>query len=198
MNIFDFVKDVFEEVFSWFVDIPDEGGFEGTQLNKDSNVAPVPIVYGTRKVGGIRVFMESGGNENRYIYIALVLCEGEISAIHEIFFDDKSLFEFPSRNHSVYGNFNAIDPETDIVVRKYLGTDDQTADALLMEADGWTSSHTLSGLAYLAVRLKWNTDYFTRVPTITAVVRGKKVTKPHQSPIDSVGWSNNPAMCLRD
>src|SRR6056300_1456171 len=68
-------------------DIPDFGtnqfdDFEkGILLNKQSNDANIPVVYGERLLGGTRVFVESSGTDNQYLYIALVLSEGEINSI---------------------------------------------------------------------------------------------------------------------
>ena len=76
-------------------DIPDFGtnDFEETErgilVNKQSNNASIPVVYGERLIGGTRVFIETSGTDNEFLYIALVLCEGEINSIEEIRVDDK-------------------------------------------------------------------------------------------------------------
>ena len=84
-------------------------------------------------------------------------------------------------------------------VRKYLGTDDQTACAdLVAESDGkWTSDHRGRGICYLYVRLEYDQDVFgsTGVPNISAVVRGKKVYDPRTT---TTAWSNNAALCVAD
>ena len=156
---------------------------QGYLLNKDSNIQPIPVIYGERKIGGTRVFVSTSGSTNQYLYVILVLCEGEIKAIDDIYIDDVI---------STDARFGSL-----ITVNKYLGTDNQTADTLFVNADiGWTTDHKLSGLAYLAVRFAFNTDAFgSGIPKITAVVRGKKVYDPR---ITSTVYSDNPALCLRD
>ena len=62
---------------------------KGILLNKQSNDANIPVIYGTRMIGGTRVFMETSGTDNTYLYMALVLSEGEINNITEIRVDDK-------------------------------------------------------------------------------------------------------------
>ena len=65
---------------------------KGTLVNKDSNNNPIPVVYGKRQVGLTRVFVESSGTDNQYLYVAGVLCEGGgagITAIDEVYVDDK-------------------------------------------------------------------------------------------------------------
>ena len=76
-------------------DVPDFGtnDFEETErgilLNKQSNNSSIPVVYGERLIGGTRVFIQTSGTDNEFLYIALVLCEGEINSIEEIRVDDK-------------------------------------------------------------------------------------------------------------
>ena len=37
---------------------------KGILLNKQSNDANIPVIYGTRMIGGTRVFMETSGTDN--------------------------------------------------------------------------------------------------------------------------------------
>ena len=70
-------------------DTPDYGttDFDSTEkgilVNKQSNNASIPVVYGERLIGGTRVFIETSGSDNTYLYIALALCEGEINSIED-------------------------------------------------------------------------------------------------------------------
>jgi len=45
--------------------------------------SPIPVVYGTHKVGGnvISVFTETENSKDNYLYLLLALCEGEIDGI---------------------------------------------------------------------------------------------------------------------
>ena len=90
-------------------------------------------------------------------------------------------------------------------IRKHLGSDDQPADPLMLaECPDWTAAHRMRGISYLYVRLQWNPDVFpTGIPTVNAVVRGKKVYDPRdvsQSANDrsTWKWSENAALCTRD
>jgi len=84
-----------------------------------------------------------------------------------------------------------------VEIHEHLGSDIQEADPNLVARVGeWTTNHRLQGIAYLYVQLTFNSDMFPNgVPTITAVVRGKKVYDPRT--LETV-WSNNPALCTRD
>ena len=55
----------------------------------------------------------------------------------------------------------------------------QTASSLLSTLSSWTSNHRLRGVSYLALRFEWNSDAFGSIPTVNAIVKGKKVYNPN-------------------
>jgi hypothetical protein len=192
-------------------DIPDFGdnyqdNFEkGLLINKQSNDASIPIVYGERLVGGTRVFVETSGSDNTYLYIALVLSEGEINDITEIRVDDKVVTWSADLADNTQVTVNSSDTnfyknsESLITVEPHYGTDGQSASSLLSTLSNWGTNHKLSGLAYLAVRFKWNQDVFSGVPKIQAKVQGKKVVTYNASLVaQTASYSTNPAWCLLD
>ncbi len=191
--------------------IPDFGdsyqdNFEkGILLNKQSNDASIPVIYGERLVGGTRVFIETSGSDNTYLYIALVLAEGQISDIASITVDDKvvtwsgdladnSQVTVNSSDTNFYKNSTSL-----ITVEPHFGTDAQSVSSLLDTLSSWGSNHKLSGLAYLALRFTWNQDVFSGVPNVQAKVQGKKVVAYNSSLVaQSAAFSTNPAWCLLD
>ena len=192
-------------------EIPDFGdsyqdNFEkGILLNKQSNDASIPVVYGERLVGGTRVFVETSGSDNTYLYIALVLSEGEINDITEIRIDDKVVTWSADLADNTQVTVNSSDTnfyknsESLITVEPHYGTDGQSASSLLSTLSNWGTNHKLSGLAYLAVRFKWNQDVFSGVPKIQAKVQGKKVVTYNASLVaQTASYSTNPAWCLLD
>ena len=160
---------------------------KGTLVNKDSNNNPIPVVYGKRQVGLTRVFVESSGTDNQYLYVAGVLCEGGgagITAIDEVYVDDKLVtFDGALSDGTIRGvssgdtNFYK-GGESLISIQGFFGLDNQSASSLLDETTNWTSDHKLSGLAYVALRFKWNQDAFNGLPEVRVTVRGKKVYDP--------------------
>src|SRR6056300_1561263 len=84
---------IVQKAISWLIPVPDipdfgAGDFDesekGILLNKQSNDASIPIVYGERLIGGTRVFLDSGGGTtNQYLYMAIVIAEGEVNSIEE-------------------------------------------------------------------------------------------------------------------
>ena len=188
-----FLSDLFKgitgaigDVIGWLVGIEEPGiddQSRGALVNKQSNIEPIPVIYGQRKVGGTRVFVSTGGaKKNEYLYIALALCEGEVEEIGDVYINDVL---------STDSKYSGL-----VSITKYLGTDAQTYSTLLAEADDtWGSNHRLRGVAYLAMRFKYDPDVFSSIPEVQAVVKGRKVYDPETT---TTVWSNNPALCLRD
>ena len=186
---------------------------KGILLNKQSNDANIPVIYGERMIGGTRVFLETSGTDNTYLYMAIILSEGEINDITEIRIDDKvitwsgDLTDNTQRTvASNDANFYKANPNVEgssaeslITVEPHYGTDGQSASNLLSTLDNWGSSHKLSGLSYLALRFKWNSDAFTGIPKVQSIVQGKKVVAYNSSSVaQTAAFSNNPAWCLLD
>ena len=147
------------------------------------------IIYGRMRVGGQVVFISHSGEDNKYLHMAIAFATHEIQAYDEIWFNDNKIWDSTVGFRGSWGNYVAID-------RKF-GTAGQTASTQLTGANAlWTSDHKLSGIAYIAFRLEWDADKFPQgVPNITAVIRGKKVYDPRDQ---SIAYSQNPALCLRD
>jgi len=194
--------------------IPDQPDFgnndfdnfeKGLLVNKQSNDANIPVIYGERLTGGTRVFVETSGTDNTYLYMAVVMAEGEINDIEEIRIDDKVItwasalsdgteVEVDSGDANFYK-----DGESLIRVEPHYGTDGQSASSLLSTLSSWGSNHKLSGLCYLAIRFKWNQDAFSGIPKVQAKIQGKKVKTYNASLVEqSASYQTNPAWCLLD
>ena len=177
----------------------------GLLVNKQSNDANIPVIFGERLVGGTRVFMETSGTDNTYLYMAIVMSEGEINDIEEIRVDDKAVtwastlsdgteVEVGSGDSNFYK-----DSESLIRVEPHFGTDGQSASSLLSTLSSWGSSHKLSGLCYLALRFKWNQDAFTGIPKVQAKIQGRKVVFYNSGlAAQTAAYKTNPAWCLLD
>ncbi len=222
-------------VISWLKkpDIPDTPTMEnvpeqtakGILLNKVSSNAPLPVIYGQRKVGGTAVFMETSGTDNEYLYMILALCEGGIESCEKIYIDDKevtwsgALGDGTERTvNSSDSNFYKADPTVDgasaestISVTWYDGDDDQSYNTTVGALSSWTSSHRLRGVSYLALKFKWNQDCFGGIPNVKALIKGRKVYDPNLDGTNTGGtgshredtastwaYSDNPVLCTLD
>ena len=195
-DVVDVFVDIVEDFVGWLYpqpDIPDFGDMQqdlnakGVLVNKFSANAHIPIVYGTRKVGGNVVFLETSGTDNEFLYMAIILSEGEINDITSIFINDNQVtwsgdiadntqITVASSDANFYDTENS---ESLITCEPHFGSDSQNVSSLLSTLSSWTSNHRLRGLAYLAIKFKWNADKFGSLPTVNAIVQGKKVYNPN-------------------
>ena len=101
-------------------------------------------------------------------------------------------------NYAIIADQTFVDTSSlTVLVKQHLGADNQLADADLVElSPTWTNSHTLSGIAYLYVQLKYDADAFPNgIPNISAEIKGKKLYDFRDA---STAYSANPALALYD
>jgi hypothetical protein len=164
----------------------------GVLINRSGLTEQIPVVYGTRRVGGVRVFATTGEGAsadlpNDELYMAIVVAEGEVESITDLHVDGVPYIG------SKYVNW--------LQWWAYTGTDTQAASSFLISnSDGkWTADHKLSGLAYIVVKLRMTEiqrkNVWSGLPELTVLVKGRKVYDPRTA---TTAWSDNPALCIRD
>ena len=159
------------------------------------------IVYGETRVSGPIVFIHSrpasaSSDKLDMLHVVIVLAAHESETVGDIYFNndlvaldgngDATAAPY-KENGTVYAS-----------VYKHLGTDNQTADTVLVDnTDGkWTTAHRGRGHTYIHAMLRWSdTAYASGLPNISALVKGKKVYDPRDQ---TTGWSDNPALCIMD
>ena len=199
----------FMGAFGMSFDTPEMGGggayeaaSQGITVNKASNVAGIPIVYGKRKVGGVRTFVATKGTDNQHLYVCLAVAEGEINAFKRIYINDEeqAITSFPTAtNVSVpSGSKYFVSGTSRATFQFFTGTEDQGASSLLSEHDDWGGSHRLRGVAYVACKFEWvkpthnpstgDQNLFNPwqgIPTIQVEIEGKKVLTSYSSSKDT-------------
>jgi hypothetical protein len=191
---------------------------QGILVNKASNNSAIPVVYGRRQVGIARVFIESSGTDNNYLYMAGVLCEGGgngIESVEEIYINDKLVTWSGALTDGTVRTVNSSDANfykdgSLISVQAFYGLDNQSASSILDESTNWGSNHKLSGVAYLAFKFTWNQDAFGSLPEVKVILKGKKIYDPrldstkggsgsHREDTASTWtYNENSALCLLD
>ena len=178
---------------------------KGLLVNKQSNDASIPVIYGERLVGGVRLFLETSGEDNTYMYMALAMSEGEINSIEQILINDKIVTWDAAIADNTQINVDSSDvnfykdSESLITVEPHFGTDAQSASSLLSTLTNWTSLHKLSGISYLALRFKYNGDVWGSIPKVQAKIKGKKVVTYNNSLVaQTASYSTNPSWCILD
>ena len=76
-KIFKPIIKIVSKAISWLApkppELPDFGTTEfddfekGILVNKQSNDASIPVIYGTRLVGGTRIFLQTSGTDNEFL-----------------------------------------------------------------------------------------------------------------------------------
>jgi len=191
---------------------------QGILVNKASNNSSIPVVYGRRQVGIARVFVESSGTDNAYLYMAGVLCEGGgngIESVDEIYINDKLVTWSGALTDGTERTVNSSDTNfykdgSLISVQAFYGLDNQPVSSILDESTNWGSNHKLSGVAYLAFKFTWNQDVFGSLPEVKVILKGKKIYDPrldstkggsgsHREDTASTWtYNENSALCLLD
>lgn len=172
----------------------------GRMITQRNPIALRQVIYGTVRVGGNVVFMEttSGTNDdNAFLHMIIAFAGHEVNSIGQIYFDDHAL-QLDANGDADSSDTKYYKNSSHVRIIKRLGTTTQTAvTELVNESDNkWTNSHTLKGIAYIYVKLAHNNDIFPNgIPNITAVIEGKKVFDPRNN---TTAFSDNPALCIRD
>lgn len=159
--------------------------------NEASGVAAIPIVYGRRKVGARRVFMNVTDNNSK-LHIVMAMAEGEIGRIRKVFFDGVLVVDFTIPSAVVTGdqvNGESIDGTENVIVstkhrnnmkmRYRLGSTTQSAIGYLTGKfpTEWPSTAQCKGVAIAYFELNFNRDVYSAVPQITFEIDGKKIAK---------------------
>jgi hypothetical protein len=165
----------------------------GYQVNTGGSALDHSVIYGRCRVGGVIVYDEATGSNNKFFHRLIAFAGHEVTSFDEIYINDEivTLDEdgFVTAPYQYVGL---------VRINTHLGATDQLADAdLVAESDGlWTEEHRLRGIAYLYARFAFDTDAFpSGIPQVTATVKGKKV---YDTRTQTSGWSDNPALCIRD
>ena len=128
MGIIDDIKDIIEEIidpiievieeigdflFGWLIpDMPDLPDFEamlngdGLLVNKRNSNDSLPVIYGTRRVGGNIVWL-AVSPDNQFLYMVIAICEGQVARFTELYIDDV-LYATYTGSDSTYGTAQTV------------------------------------------------------------------------------------------
>ena len=176
---------------------PDFGAANSGTILKNSinGVAEQDFVYGKVRKGGIITFYESTGDDNTYLHQIICLAGHEVNSIGDIYINDQVATFSGDFVETTGSGDEEVNWASKIRIKKYDGSQ-TTADADLVSETSVDSNFKGLGVAYLYVRYEYDQEVFASgVPTVTAVVEGKKVYDPRNT---TTAYSNNAALCIRD
>ncbi|MFQ5510099.1 MAG: fibronectin type III domain-containing protein, partial [Leptospirillia bacterium] len=183
-DVFQFTMDItgLGALWDWIMPDMPEIEYPGVKLNKVGTDLPLPLVYGTRRLGGIVVFKAVDPANSGNLHMVIALAEGPIHSIGDVYLND---------DPSTDAKFNGL-----VTITKYTGTTTQAADPDLVAVfPDYTSTAQLKGVAYLHIKLTYNRDVFRGIPVITADVTGRTGLSLYYG---SQRPASNPAIALLD
>lgn len=159
-----------------------------------AGVAPRRIVYGQSKVSGPIVYAASSGDNMGVLHLVVPLADHVCQKIETVWLDDYPILESDMDGASVInGKFAGK-----VLIGKYNGTQTSADGILMAEApDGWDSTHLLTGITYLTLRLEYDRNVFQGVPNVSANVYGKADLYDPRTGVTGV-YSDNWALCVLD
>ena len=175
----------------------------GVLVQKSGTNVNVPVVYGYRKVGGIVTFAETGSDNNKYLWVAYVLSEGQCEGVREIWINDTQI---PSSNIPGINNqqmvtvsgkdSQGVDSKLNGLTTLQLfkggivnnpadtNVGNVTANGIFKGAPSWKTTMNYNGLCTLFARFEWKetTDSASNpfsggIPEVKVCLLGKKVAK---------------------
>ena len=160
-------------------------GNPGTAVEYSGGVEPRRILYGSVRVSGMNVIPAmTSGVSNEYLHQVLAIAGHQVTAISDAYADQTLIAS---------ANIGAVTGTNDdglvsagqyanfMWIRKFLGTSSQTVDFILNAAfaSNWDSNHRGRGIAYIALRYKYdNGIYRNGKPEMTFQVDGKALYDP--------------------
>lgn len=191
---------------------------QGVTVNLQGTNVAIPVVYGRRKIGGVRVFVSSAGDRNANLYVALAMCEGPIAGFEKIYIDDTLVYDGGLTTHGATITVGDTKYRNLVSFQVFHGQADQTASTVLKEAGSWNDNCRLQGIAYMACKFTYPSvqdqassdanPFSGGIPTVTAQVRGRviadsatfgsAVTRATAYANETVAFNDNPINCLLD
>jgi hypothetical protein len=185
----------------------------GVLVNKTGSVNSIPVVYGTRRVGGTRIYLETtnasgdpAGTE--YLHIAMALAQGGVLSagtdairdVTQIIFNDRVAWTSTGGVTSHFAGLLDVAVWTGEATQLLSGWRYNTQSDFNWRSDDWTSAHRCRGVAWLYVRLKYDRDVYPGAPTILADVSGKRIQSVENLGVytNSLSEMRNPANILYD
>ena len=200
---------------------PDIGlGQQGMSIlsNAPSNTAPLPVIYGSRRVGGTRVFIGTSDGydddgeivgQNTFLNMVFAVAEGPVSEISAVYLN--SVEVWPNMDPR-FDNGEPI--KKAVYVETYTGKANQSASQFLIDISNstggvqddwaWTADHKLSGVAYVYLCLMYDPEIWAAgVPVMTCDVKGRIVEDSRPTVVPGYAfsiekYSDNPALCIKD
>ena len=137
-------------------------------------------IFGRRAVAGHLVYVNTYGDGNKYLEMALVISEGYCDSLESVFVngEEKNLTSITTVGNED-ARYTVDDFSAKLVVKWYSGKPTQAHDTEFVAnsnpASRWTTNDTLTGMAWVAVWIEYDGDLFDRVPDLLFKIKGLRL-----------------------
>ena len=106
----DFFDETLDFLLGWMIPDVDMPDFEdmlhgdGIMVNKRNSNSSLPVIYGTRRIGGNIVWLATSP-DNQFLYVVIALCEGQVAKMTELYLDDQ-LYATYTGSDGTFGTAN--------------------------------------------------------------------------------------------
>lgn len=181
----------------------------GRNVNTKETTKSREIVYGEIRKGGNILWQDVAGVNNKYLYQITALAHDMCEGIEKVYLDRDLVWYNGTYQGDWWQSGGGV--KLDVQVRdggraqSEISTGSANTDT---HVDYWVNNgnykHRLQRIAYVWTRFEFdNEKYPNGVPTVTALIKGRKVYDPRISSHDvddedSWAYSSNPVLCLFD
>jgi len=157
---------------------PDLEAMRGINFNTRDPSSTRKLLYGKSRTGGTIVFVETSGNDNKYLHLIIAVAGHKVNALKEVYF----------AKEKVWDNGTYQDDWADYAQITFQdGTQTVAIPQLVLDVPEWTSNHKLLDTAYVYVRLAYDPEEYTNgVPNISFVIEGKSIYDPRKDSTSAV------------
>lgn len=191
-------------------------GFESRfrDVTVRGTIEPMQMIYGQIKASGFIAFIGTSGALERFLNIVVVFAAHQCEDIGAVWLDSRGVADADIDPSGVVSTAAFQDGGSRLLVRRWLGTNAQTADSeLVSQLTGiWTTSHRGAGLTYAYFRLDYSeTVYPNGAPSsLFAMVSGRRLYDARLDSTnggsgshrfnDATTWAYNnlASLCVRD
>jgi hypothetical protein len=149
----------------------------GLQLQPQrGGTIPRTIVYGETLTAGHIVYINSTGQDNKFLDMIIAIGDGgPYESIEAVYFDEEELTLDGSGNVTSPSKYDGF-----ATIITTLGSESQSAiSQAVSNITAWTTNHAGKGICHAYVRLTYDAEVWTQgLPTIRFKVRGRKVYDP--------------------
>ena len=177
-----------------------QASISGILLTKTGTTAPIPVVYGERRIAGHRNFIGSEGDKNLYLHIVETLCEGPIEGLTKIYFNDEEVAT--SSDNGATWDWTGASYDTFVEVAFKDGSQTAKITGTVLGRSihsNWPAGAVGNNVAYTYFVMKFDQDKFgSGVPNITYLVKGKKVPAIGSAQNTTLSYTQEPARIIHD